>query len=92
MATLQATFHTRNKDVFQANHMGHSCCLISQELKVLQRRLQLLFYDRSQKSCQEPCHTVRWARERPSSERGLVELPLISQQEGSFRLCLQNIA
>ena len=27
------------KNIFQTNHMGYSCCLISEEIKVLQRCL-----------------------------------------------------
>lgn len=72
-------------------HMGYSCCLISQEIKVLQRCFSLVFYDRSQESCQELCHTVRWAAESAPPEKTLVEL----HRPGSGRVlfvCLQNIS
>lgn len=45
-----------------------------------------------QKLCQEPCHTVGWTQKTLLSERVLVEFPLVSQQEGPFCLCLQNVS
>lgn len=43
-----------------------------------------MFYDRSQKSCREPCHTVRWARERPFIRERFSWTPTDQLAEGFF--------